>query len=124
MLLLQHGTSPRPARQYHTPRIASSDYIRATAPDPREVVIPDDFRTQKIRGRLTDAGSLEIKIPAVGIRRETQDGWFMAPVITYPTVLLAWELRSLGRVMTNPGLVSSFERHDMALLSPDQTDHA
>lgn len=38
------------------------------------------------------------------MRRETQDGWFVAPVMTYPTLLLAWELRSLGRVVTNPGL--------------------
>jgi hypothetical protein len=103
--LVHHGISPRPARHYHVPRVVSSHYIRATAPDPREAVIPDDFRMKKIRVRLTDAGSLEIKIPPVGLRRETQDGWFMAPVITYPTVLLAWELRSLGRVVTNPGLV-------------------
>jgi hypothetical protein len=103
--LVNHGTSPRPARHDHVLRVVSSDYIRATAPDPREVVIPDDFRMKNIRVRLTDAGSLEIKIPPVGIRRETQDGWFMAPVITYPTVILAWELRSLGRVVTNPGLV-------------------
>lgn len=41
--LVQHGTSPRPARQYHVPRVVSSDYVRATAPDLREVVIPDDL---------------------------------------------------------------------------------
>jgi hypothetical protein len=105
-LVQRHGTmSPRPARQYHVPRVVSSDYIRATAPDPREVVIPDDFRMKKIRVRLTDAGSLEIQIPPVGIRRETQEGWFLAPVITYPTVVFAWELRSISRVVKNPGLV-------------------
>jgi hypothetical protein len=105
-LVQQHGTSsPRPARHYHVPRVVSSDFIRATAPDPREVVIPNDFRMKKIRVRLTDAGSLEIQIPPVGIRRETQDGWFMAPVMTYPAVLFAWELRSIGRVVKNPGLV-------------------
>ena len=102
--LVQHGTSPRPARHSHVPRVVSSDYIRATAPDPREVTIPDDFRMKKIRVRLTDAGSLEIQIPPVGMRRETKDGWFMAPVITYPTVVFAWELRSIGRVVSNPGL--------------------
>jgi hypothetical protein len=103
--LVQHGTSPRPVRHYHVPRVVSSNYIRATAPDPREVVIPDDFRMKKIRVRLTDAGSLEIQIPPVGLRRETQDGWILAPMVTYPTVLLAWELRSISRVVTNPGLV-------------------
>jgi hypothetical protein len=103
--LVQHGTLPRPARHYHVPRVVRSDYLRAITPDPREVVIPDDFRMKKIRVRLTNAGSLEIQIPPVGMRRETQDGWIMAPVMTYPTILFAWELRSISRVVTNPGLV-------------------
>jgi hypothetical protein len=58
--LVQHGTSPRPARHYHVPRVVRSDYIRAITPDPQEVVIPYDFCMKKIRARLTDAGSLEI----------------------------------------------------------------
>jgi hypothetical protein len=103
--LVQHGTSSRPARRSHVPRVVSSNYIRAITPDPQEVVIPDDFRVKKISVRLTDAGSLEIQIPPAGIRRETRDGWFMAPVMTYPTVMLAWELRSISRIVTNPGLV-------------------
>jgi hypothetical protein len=106
--LVQHPSSAQhqqqERRRHHAHWVVSSNYIRATVSDPREVVIPDDFRVKKIRVRLTDAGSLEIKIPPVGIRNETQDGWLLAPVMSYRTVLLAWELRSISRVIANPGL--------------------